>query len=380
MKTALCILGYPRCRGLYCSGMDILQAEINRKRKLNAEVSATLANNTKYLRQSDLRRLEEERRRQAQEELDRKRGLVVDKSTSECEEPTSDTLADDATENSLTKDALKALSTDEVRKELRNLGEPVTLFGESDAERIDRCVEARASNADTRHENSFRLQSSTRDADEKSEASDTNKKTSAPLTVITHFSDDSSLTPTKVVYKYFRNLMKIWDHDLSNRTDAEKNSARGTSSFCLVRIILIFAGKMEIRTYKQCKDYIKPLFKLCKQNEVPVDILENLSAIVRFCEAGDFRSAHDRYSLFRCRYLCVMMCRYLRAAIGNAAWPIGLTMVGIHERTGREKISTSKVAHVMNNERERKYFTSVKRLMTFAQNKRPDIDPSMKVL
>ena len=71
---------------------------------------------------------------------------------------------------------------------------------------------------------------------------------------------------------------------------------------------------------------------------------------------------------------------YLRCAIGNAAWPIGLTMVGIHERSGREKINTSKVAHVMNNELQRKYFTSVKRLMTFAQKKRPDVPPSMKVL
>lgn len=58
---------------------------------------------------------------------------------------------------------------------------------------------------------------------------------------------------------------------------------------------------------------------------------------------------------------------YLRTAIGNAPWPIGLTMVGIHERTGREKISSSKVAHIMNNEMQRKYLTSVKRLMRFAQ-------------
>lgn len=34
---------------------------------------------------------------------------------------------------------------------------------------------------------------------------------------------------------------------------------------------------------------------------------------------------------------------YLRTAIGNAPWPIGLTMVGIHERTGREKIMSNKV-------------------------------------
>ena len=55
-------------------------------------------------------------------------------------------------------------------------------------------------------------------------------------------------------------------------------------------------------------------------------------------------------------------------------------MVGIHERSGREKISTSKVAHIMNNELERKYLTSIKRLMTYAQTKRTDVAPSMKML
>jgi len=38
------------------------------------------------------------------------------------------------------------------------------------------------------------------------------------------------------------------------------------------------------------------------------------------------------------------------------------------------------VAHIMNNELQRKYLTSVKRLMKYAQDKRPDVDPSKKVL
>ena len=42
-------------------------------------------------------------------------------------------------------------------------------------------------------------------------------------------------------------------------------------------------------------------------------------------------------------------------AIGNAPWPIGVTMVGIHARTGREKISARNVAHVLNDEIQRKY-------------------------
>lgn len=47
--------------------------------------------------------------------------------------------------------------------------------------------------------------------------------------------------------------------------------------------------------------------------------------------------------------------KYLEMAIGNAAWPIGVTMVGIHARTGREKISDKNVAHVLNDEIQRKY-------------------------
>ena len=87
--------------------------------------------------------------------------------------------------------------------------------------------------------------------------------------------------------------------------------------------------------------------------------------IITLCEEGNFKAANDEY---------------IACAIGNSAWPIGLTMVGIHERSGRERINSSKVAHVMNNELQRKYLTSVKRLITFSQTKRPDIGNSMKVL
>ncbi|CAM9250455.1 unnamed protein product, partial [Ectocarpus sp. 13 AM-2016] len=46
---------------------------------------------------------------------------------------------------------------------------------------------------------------------------------------------------------------------------------------------------------------------------------------------------------------------------------------------GRERISSKNVAHIMNNEAQRKYLVSVKRLMTYLQDKRPDIAPSKKV-
>ena len=62
---------------------------------------------------------------------------------------------------------------------------------------------------------------------------------------------------------------------------------------------------------------------------------------------------------------------YILLAIGNAAWPMGVTMVGIHERAGRSKIYDTKTAHILNDETQRKYITAIKRLMSFAQDARP---------
>ncbi len=57
---------------------------------------------------------------------------------------------------------------------------------------------------------------------------------------------------------------------------------------------------------------------------------------------------------------------------------MGVTMVGIHERSAREKIFSNQVAHILNDESQRKYIQAVKRLMSFAQNKYPN-DPSKNI-
>lgn len=41
---------------------------------------------------------------------------------------------------------------------------------------------------------------------------------------------------------------------------------------------------------------------------------------------------------------------YLRMSIGNAPWPIGVTNVSIHERSADDRIGTSNVGHVLNDE------------------------------
>eukprot|EP00644_Phytophthora_capsici_P001802 jgi/Phyca11/107650/e_gw1.14.775.1 len=152
-----------------------------------------------------------------------------------------------------------------------------------------------------------------------------------------------------MVYRFFKGMLQRWEKDLASRPEHVKRTAQ---------------GKIAVKTMKQCKDYIRPLFKLCKHRQVPPDILPNLVDIVKFCRQGEFVMANDAY---------------IKLAIGNAAWPIGVTMVGIHERTGREKINSNKQAHVMNNESQRKYLTSVKRLMSYAQSI-SNVLPSKRVL
>ncbi|CAM9236136.1 unnamed protein product [Discosporangium mesarthrocarpum] len=159
----------------------------------------------------------------------------------------------------------------------------------------------------------------------------------------------AEMGPYKLVRTFFRDLLKQWEQDLNARPDHVKRTVQ---------------GKLETKTQKQAKDYMRPLFKLCKSKGIDPGILNNLVEIVRFMKAGEFVRANDIY---------------IMTAIGNAPWPIGLTMVGIHERSGRERISSRNVAHIMNNEAQRKYLVSVKRLMTYLQEKRTDVPPSKKV-
>ena len=77
------------------------------------------------------------------------------------------------------------------------------------------------------------------------------------------------LSPEKIVYKYFRSLLKEWEWDLNKRDDSEKMSTK---------------GKTETKLQKQCKDYIRPLFKLCKRKDVEVDILERLIKIAVYID------------------------------------------------------------------------------------------------
>ena len=61
---------------------------------------------------------------------------------------------------------------------------------------------------------------------------------------------------------------------------------------------------------------------------------------------------------------------YLKLSIGNAAWPVGVRSVGIHQRAADLKITGSDqktATNIMMGDKTRRWITAVKRLITFCE-------------
>jgi pre-mRNA-splicing factor 18 len=344
--------------------MDLLKRELEKKKKaiaLAKEKAAAEGSNDgarTFLKAGDLRRLQEEQ----EEELAYKKRKIFETRQNEGEQ--SKNLRGETVSivpvklsekpNKLEVIVTSELTQKEVMQRLRSMGFPIRLFGESLEDRLNRLQQALKQQANAKagqtEMDEFRLgkghgiRNPFLEKDEKEGAPAAQQKQKPKEKE----EEDDRADPHKRIYRYFKDLLNDWEDDLSKRDDALKKSV---------------SGRNETKTLKQCKDYIRPLFKLCKTRKLEESLMNHILKIVDFCCQGEFVRAHDAY---------------LDVAIGRAAWPIGVTMVGIHARSGRAKIESSNVAHVMNSELQRKYLTSVKRLMTYAQ-KKSDVLPSKKV-
>ncbi|MCJ1379784.1 mRNA splicing protein prp18 [Xylographa soralifera] len=145
---------------------------------------------------------------------------------------------------------------------------------------------------------------------------------------------------------YFTMVLTEWAVALEKRPAAVKESFQGKQAY----------GAME-----QSRENMRPLFRRFEKGELEEGILEPVVEIVRSCQERRYVDANDGY---------------LRLSIGKAAWPIGVTMVGIHERSAREKLHESDkgAAHIMSDEVTRKFLQSIKRCLSFAQTRWPPDD------
>lgn len=377
--------------------MDILKQELLKKRQsLSEDTGGRKFFKRSEIEQKRIQKLREEEKRESEAKRLRQNqnqnqsnssdpnssssnpNFKLDSSKSKSESITSSSIkiSDEQKIDSLN------LPKQEVIRRLRFLKQPVTLFGESDDDRLDRLkyvlkaglFELDDSDMTEGQTNDFLRDIVELKKRQKSGISDRKRKSTEESTEDKDGGgeDDGSgdgggssgmdqdkdfkrmkanfaeLCDEDKILVFFKKLLIEWNQELDDMTETEKRTAKGKSTFA---------------TFKQCARYLNPLFKFCRKKVLPDDIRQALMLVVNCCMKRDYLAAMDHY---------------IRMAIGNAPWPIGVTMVGIHERSAREKIYTNSVAHVMNDETTRKYLQSVKRLMTFCQRRYPTM-PSKAV-
>ncbi|XP_059672513.1 pre-mRNA-splicing factor 18 isoform X6 [Numenius arquata] len=287
--------------------MDILKREISRKRQ-QLEEKELVGGNKKYFKRSELAKKEEEAYFQ-------RCGYKVQQQEEE-EKPL--TSSNPVLELELAEEKLPmTLSRQEVIRRLRERGEPIRLFGETDYDAFQRLrkIEILAPEVNKGLRNDLKA------ALDKIDQQYLNEIVGGQ-----EAGDDDS-----------QNDLKVHEEN----TTIEELEALGES-----------LGRGDDH-YDM--DIITKFLKT-----LPADIKESITDIIKFMLQREYVKANDAY---------------LQMAIGNAPWPIGVTMVGIHARTGREKIFSKHVAHVLNDETQRKYIQGLKRLMTICQKHFPT-DPS----
>lgn len=277
--------------------------------------------------------------------------------------------SEDNTENSSNEfdKSTQVLPRTEVIRRLRERMEPILLFGESEYDAFKRLRQYEISEPEVNRGFRNDFQEAMDEVDQAyldeilktgtSSGDGSNKQKSDELLLEEAITYEDILEMAKrlgrgnkehdmmVITTLLQFLLKQWNDQLNSYSHAKKMSTR---------------VKLAKATYTQTKVYLKPLLRKLKNKKIPDDILESLTDIVRHLLKRNYIMASDAY---------------LQMAIGNAPWPIGVTMVGIHARTGREKIFSKNVAHVMNDETQRKYIQALKRLMTKCQEYFPT-DPS----
>ncbi|KAL3853179.1 hypothetical protein ACJMK2_016744 [Sinanodonta woodiana] len=324
--------------------MDLLKAEIERKKRQLAE-SSILAPNKKYFKRGDLAA------KQA-EEYWRKHSQLVEQNEEDKknEHEVPEQLDANKEEEGQRKEKEKhaSLPRKEVIRRLRERGEPIRLFAETDYEAFERLKKLEAQEPDVKEDeglgNDFQMALEKVDQDYLNElirdsggaSSGGNSSNDVSIkddgTTLEDIKEmrnilgkESSDKNQEIILRFLKYILKQWGIALNKKDEEEKRNMK---------------GKMERAMHAQTVSYMKPLFRKLKHKTMQEDILECLVSIVGFLLERDYIKANDAY---------------LEMAIGNAPWPIGVTMVGIHARTGREKISSRYVAHVLNDETQRKY-------------------------
>ncbi len=216
------------------------------------------------------------------------------------------------------------------KAKLRDLKEPVKLFGERE---LDIAKRLKRIQNELSREDSPLLANRVYQSPPDAELPDADT-----LVIDPKMSKSDTSTLNQTLYTYYRIQIRHWGHTLSKR---HRDVAASNE------------GQLVAKHYEEARDHLARLLSRLKAENLPNDILKNLGIIGSGLQEGRFNQANDAY---------------LRMSIGNSKWPVGVTMVGIHERAIRDKIQAeSSEAHILNDESTRKWLQSLKRLITFME-------------
>ncbi|EDO07478.2 pre-mRNA splicing factor 18 family protein [Babesia bovis T2Bo] len=308
---------------------------IEKKKK---EVQALKKDGQKWTRKAD--ELAEERKK-AEEDIERNLQIKKVKTNDQVKKISSFYSVNEDAEAKKHKayitNLFKGIPDSEIINQLRRHKEPATIFAETREDRIERLYQAQEKENIAKNQQNIFV-----------EAIIGRKNTSPTQYDLSEFDDTlkacNNLPETTKEYRiasWVSTTLNKWEqHILSQREEflQEGNVAEARRRDAMLA---------------QTKKDLQPLINMLKSQTLEEEILEKMYNVVICCEKKDYQAAHEAYMLL---------------AIGNAAWPMGVTMVGIHERAGRSKIFTSEVAHILNDEKTRKYIQMIKRLLSFAQN------------
>lgn len=298
--------------------------KLSKKRKFEEEEAAKAA-----VREEKKRKLAEESRIRREEEaakeerLRRKRLGLPD-------------LPDKAEDKDTAPlpDSEKDLPDEELSQKLRDLDEPAFLFGETHNSRLFRYKKLTAK-ALMPKLSKGPIPTTLVPVEE--------KDMKVPSTIPSDLADVPFLY--RQLASYFTLLLSEWSIALARREASVKASPEGKRAYSI---------------FLSCLTDLTPLFRKFEKGELDAGILQPILEIVNAAQERRYVDANDGY---------------LRMSIGKAAWPIGVTMVGIHERSAREKLHESDTqAHIMSDEVTRKYLQSIKRCLSFAQTRWPPED------
>lgn len=253
------------------------------------------------------------------------------------------------------------------KRRLRELGEPATLFGEADADRLLRLrqlelqcdqdvlaggstnvmqiIDRRAARDESR---SHRPDAGLNERDEEDEDPALgNREPEQGADDMEDSEAEGMDIAIKAVLIWLRLTLRGWESTLVARAQKEHNCG---------------PFKEEKAHFRQTKQYLKPLRRSLRDGEINPAVIKSIAAIAELCDKRKYKAAKEAY---------------MRLAIGNNPWPMGVTFVTFHDRANRHKISEDSVAHVLDDETTRKYVQMVKRLVTFCERNWPadPLDP-----